>query len=129
MTEIIIGQVRFVLVTLCLGMTLMFGYDLWRFVRWVIPHHKVVVWVEDILYWLVIRWYGALAVFLGGILYEKGISSVLRRFGRNHLDKPKRKLFQWISKVWKYFGVRKQLKKAREKVSIRRKRALKSLGK
>lgn len=145
MTEIIIGQVRFVLVTLCLGMALMLGYDFLRFVRWVIPHRKVVVWVEDLLYWGImalpayvvffvyndgeIRWYGALAVFLGAILYEKGISSVLRRFGRNYLEKPKRKLFRWISKTWRYFSVKKRIKKIREKVSTGRKKALKSSGK
>ena len=145
MTEIIMGQVRFVLVTLCLGMVLMLGYDFWRFVRWVIPHHKMVVWAEDILYWSVmavpayavffiynngdIRWYGAAAVFLGALLYEKGISSVLRRFGWNHLEKPKRRLFQWISKVRRYFSVKKQIKKIRKRVCIRRKKALKSSDK
>jgi len=114
-TEIIIGQVRFVLVTLCLGMLLMCGYDIWRLLRWVIPHHKVVIWVEDLLYWTMIsipayavfflyndgavRWYGAFAVFLGGILYEKGISSPLRRFGRLYLEKPKKKIFQFFGKI------------------------------
>lgn len=145
MTEIIMGQVRFVLVTLCLGMVLMLGYDFWRFARWVIPHHKMVVWAEDILYWCVmavpayavffiyndgeIRWYGATAVFLGALLYEKGISSVLRRFGRNHLEKPKRRLFRWISKVRKYFSVKKQIKKIRKRVCTKRKRELKSSDK
>lgn len=124
MSEIIMGQVRFVLVTLCLGMLLMTGYDIIRFVRWIIPHHKILVGVEDLLYWTAvsvpvfvvfyiynngeIRWYGALAVLLGGILYEKGISSVLRRFGRCYLEKPKRKLFGMFGRIIKYFRVKKQ---------------------
>ena len=142
MTEIIMGQVRFVLVTLCLGMIMMLGYDFWRFLRWIIPHCRAVVWTEDILYWTVaavpayavffiynngeIRWYGALADFLGGILYEKGISSVLRRLGRRYLEKPKRRLLCWFSKVWRYFSVKKRMKKIQERVLARRKRALQS---
>lgn len=114
MTEIIMGQLRFVLVTLCLGMALMAGYDVWRLLRWLIPHHRLLVWIEDVLYWSVmsvpayivfflyndgeIRWYGALAVFVGGVLYEKGISRVVRRFGRRHLERPKQKLFCALAK-------------------------------
>lgn len=114
MSGIIMGQVRFVLVTLCLGMALMLGYDILRFVRWIIPHHKLLIGAEDILYWSLaavpayavffiynngeIRWYGALAVFLGGILYEQGISRVVRRFGHKYLEKPKKKILKGISR-------------------------------
>lgn len=145
MTEIIMGQVRFVLVTLCLGMLLMFGYDLWRFIRWIIPHHKIVVWAEDILYWTLmavpayavffiynngeIRWYGALAVFLGGFLYEKGISSVLRRFGRRYLEKPKRKLGRFLSKIRKCFSLKRRVGKLQGKFQKKKKKALHSSDK
>lgn len=145
MTEIIMGQVRFVLVTLCLGMLLMFGYDLWRFIRWIIPHHKIVVWTEDLLYWTLmavpayavffiynngeIRWYGALAVFLGGFLYEKGISSVLRRFGRRYLEKPKRKLIRVLSKVQKCFSVKRRVEKLQRKIQKKKKKTLHSSDK
>lgn len=131
MSEIIMGQVRFLLVMLCLGMVLICGYDLLRFLRWLITHHKVVVWIEDILYWSLmsipayvvfflyndgeIRWYGVLAVILGGILYEKGISQVLRRLGNRYLEKPKRKFISWLSKMKKYLNVKKIVKKARRK--------------
>lgn len=131
MSEIIMGQVRFVVVTLCLGMILMLGYDILRFIRWIIPHNKVVVGGEDILYWSImaipayaiffiynngeIRWYGALAVFLGGILYEKGISRVIRRFGRRYLEKPKRKILEGISRLIHHINVKKKKKKLHKK--------------
>ena len=130
MSEIIMGQVRFVLVTLCLGMALMLGYDILRFIRWIIPHHKLLIWAEDILYWSLmavpayvvffiynngeIRWYGALAAFLGGILYEQGISRVVRRLGHKYLEKPKRKIQKGILKLIMYMNVRKMYKKIRK---------------
>ena len=130
MSEIIMGQVRFVLVTLCLGMALMLGYDILRFIRWIIPHHKLLIWAEDILYWSLmavpayvvffiynngeIRWYGALAAFLGGILYEQGISRVVRRLGHKYLEKPKRKIQKGILKLIRYMNVRKMYKKIRK---------------
>lgn len=126
MSEIIMGQVRFLLVMFCLGMVLMCGYDFLRFFRWVIPHHKIVVAVEDILYWSLmavpayavfflyndgaIRWYGVLAVIIGGVLYEKGISELLRKIGNRYLEKPKRKIIGWISGIKKRFRIKKRLK-------------------
>lgn len=115
MTEIIIGQVRFVLVTAFWGMALMAGYDILRFVRWLLPHLKLVVAIEDICYWCImaiptyvvffvfndgeIRWYGALAVLLGGVLYEKGIGRHIRNFGHHHLTKPKNRLLRLFVKL------------------------------
>lgn len=131
MSEVIMGQVRFVLVTLCLGMLLMVGYDMLRFIRWIFPHHKVFVWAEDILYWSFaavpayavffiynngeIRWYGALAVFLGGILYEKGISRVVRRLGRRYLEKPKRWMLRVVKKLFHGLNVKHWYKKLNQK--------------
>lgn len=119
MTGIILGQVQFVLVTALWGMLLMLGYDVLRFLRWVISHGKFVVVIEDILYWSVvsvptyvvfflynegeIRWYGALAVLLGGIFYEKGISWPIRRFGCHHFTIPKNRFMQFVSKQRKRF--------------------------
>lgn len=96
MSQIIIGQVLFVLASLFNGMLLMGGYDVLRFIRWLIPHGKVWLWVEDTIYWClaalptfylffsynegVIRWYGLVGILLGAILYEAGISLPLRRY-------------------------------------------------
>ncbi|MCI8771807.1 MAG: hypothetical protein HFH73_11825 [Lachnospiraceae bacterium] len=141
MSEIIMGQVRFLLVMLCLGMALICGYDLFRFLRWLVPHHKVVIWAEDILYWSLvsipvyavfflynngeIRWYGVLAVILGGLLYEGGISRMLSRFGRRYLEKPKRRFLGFLSKIKRHFSVRKMLRK----VEIKKKKQLQKSGK
>ena len=141
MSEIIMGQVRFLLVMLCLGMALICGYDFLRFFRWLLPHHTAVVWVEDILYWFLmsvpvyavfflynngeIRWYGVLAVFLGGLLYEMGISRMLARFGRRYLERPRRKIICLLSKTKRYFSVRKMLRK----VEFKKKKQLQKSGK
>lgn len=114
MSEIIIGQVRFLLMTSMLGMALMGAYDVCRFVRWLLPHHGIVVALEDILFWTAasvpaygmfyiyndgeIRWYGALAVLLGGILYEWGISRPVRRLGDRYLSRPKRKVIRFLGR-------------------------------
>ena len=117
MSEIIIGQVRFLLMTSLLGMALMGAYDVCRFVRWLIPHHGVVVAAEDILFWVLasipayalfflyndgqIRWYGALAVLLGSFLYEKGISLPVRRLGDRYLSIPRRKMVRFLGRIKK----------------------------
>ncbi|MDD7402554.1 MAG: spore cortex biosynthesis protein YabQ [Butyribacter sp.] len=117
MTEIILGQVRFVVVTAFWGMILMLGYDVLRFGRWLVHHNKIAIAIEDILYWCVmsvptyvvffiynegeIRWYGVLAVLVGGAVYEKGISRLVRRLGYHYLTKPKNRLKKWISKCLK----------------------------
>lgn len=118
MSEIIIGQVRFLLMTSLLGMALMGAYDVCRFLRWMIPHHGIVVALEDVLFWVAasvpaygmffiynngeIRWYGALAVFLGGALYEWGISKPVRQLGDRYLSRPKRKVAGFLGR-----GIRK----------------------
>lgn len=114
MSEIIIGQVRFLLMTSLLGMALMGAYDVCRFLRWIIPHHGVMVALGDILFWVAasvpaygmfyiyndgeIRWYGALAVLLGGFLYERGISMPVRRLGDRYLSAPKRKIIGFLGR-------------------------------
>ena len=126
MNNSINGQVCFVLATLCLGMGLMAGYDTLRFLRWVIPHRKGIVWLEDLLYWLImaipayivffqyndgaVRWYGVVDVFLGAVLYEQGVSRVLRQFGRQHLEKSKQKLIRGFGLAVKW-GVSGRWKK------------------
>lgn len=115
MTQIIIGQVRFLLVTMCLGMALMAGYEILHFCRWMHRHAKWTIWMEDILYWCImavpayilfyfyndgtIRWYGALSVLCGGILYEKGIGRPLRKLLNRLLWKPRKRLKIWFGKV------------------------------
>ena len=96
MSEIIHGQVVFLIVTLCNGMALMFFYEALRLLRWMFKHGSISIWVEDILYWGIasiptfyiffiyndgnIRWYGLLMLLTGAFLYEMGLSRPVRRF-------------------------------------------------
>lgn len=95
MSQIIREQIYFLLTTVCCGMFVMSGYDFLRLWRWIIPHSKLWIWIEDIFYWSflsipvfvmfyrmidgVLRWYGLVGMLAGGILYESGISIPLRR--------------------------------------------------
>ena len=95
MNQVITGQIEFVVATMCNGMLLIAGYDVLRLFRWFIPHSRIAVAVEDILYWLlasiptfclfffynegIIRWYGLLGLLAGSVLYETGISKPIRK--------------------------------------------------
>ena len=114
MIALILGQVRFLLLSVCLGMALLFGYELLHIIRWIFTHKKWVIWVEDILYWClaaipafivlfiyndgVIRWYGMLATLSGGILYEKGLGRPVRFALAKILYKPRRRWDHWKQK-------------------------------
>lgn len=94
MKQLIAQQVQFILLMTISGMSLMAGYDMLRLIRWLFPHGKVSIAVEDLLYWAIvsvpvfylflefhdgiIRWYGLVAVFSGIILYEYGLSRPIR---------------------------------------------------
>ncbi|MBO5484636.1 MAG: spore cortex biosynthesis protein YabQ [Lachnospiraceae bacterium] len=128
MSQIIIGQVLFVLASLFNGMLLMAGYDVLRFIRWLIPHGKVWLWVEDTIYWClaalptfylffrynegVIRWYGLVGILLGAVLYEAGISLPLRRHLVKYGNWIRRKLLVPIEKIRRKKKERRQKKKA-----------------
>lgn len=115
MTAMIVEQLRFVLMSACMGMLLMAGYDICRLWRWLIPHRGGLVFFEDMLFWCgmalpiyivfyiynngEIRWYGVLAVVLGSVLYEWGISRCIRRLGHRWLDGPKRRLQRFLAGV------------------------------
>ena len=51
MSQIIREQIYFQITTICAGMFMMFGYDILRLWRWMIPHGRLWVWIEDLLYW------------------------------------------------------------------------------
>ena len=113
MTAMIVEQLRFVLMSACMGMLLMAGYDICRLLRWLIPHPGGLVFFEDMLFWCgmalpvyivfyiynngEIRWYGVLAVVLGSMLYEWGISRCIRRLGHRWLDGPKRRFGRFLA--------------------------------
>lgn len=108
MSQEITNQFRFLLLSLCTGMIVMAGYDVVRFLRFLISHNKLWVWIEDLLYWClvsfpvfliflqfqdgVIRWYGVIALISGALLYEYGISRVCRAWGNAFFLPKKQKL-------------------------------------
>ena len=98
-------------------MFLMFGYDILRLWRWFLPHGKIWVWVEDLLYWSlsgipvfilffrmidgVPRWYGIVGMLAGGILYEAGISIPIRAGLHRILGKYNKKIGFRVAKLAK----------------------------
>lgn len=94
MKQLIAQQVQFILLMTISGMLLMAGYDILRLIRWWIPHGKIMIAVEDVLYWMavsipifylfliyhdgIIRWYGVVAVVSGIVLYEYAFSKPVR---------------------------------------------------
>lgn len=117
MKQVIQDQVYFQITTLCAGMFMMFGYDILRLWRWLIPHGRIWVWVEDILYWSMLsipvfilffqmidgvpRWYGIVGMLAGGILYEAGISIPLRTGLQKILGKYNKKIGFRVAKLAK----------------------------
>lgn len=117
MKQVIQDQLYFQITTLCAGMFMMFGYDILRLWRWLIPHGRIWVWVEDILYWSMLsipvfilffqmidgvpRWYGIVGMFAGGILYEGGISIPLRTGLQKILGKYNKKIGFRVAKLAK----------------------------
>jgi len=115
--QIIQEQIYFQITTLCAGMFLMFGYDILRLWRWFLPHGKIWVWVEDLLYWSlsgipvfilffrmidgVPRWYGIVGMLAGGILYEAGISIPIRAGLHRILGKYNKKIGFRVAKLAK----------------------------
>lgn len=117
MTAVILGQIQFILYMLCGGMALMLGYDGFRLLRWLIPHGRWMVAVQDILYWCVmsvpafalffylhdgqIRWYGLLALFSGITIYEFGISSPIRKVLSGKLDPLRYRFRRGVRKIFR----------------------------
>lgn len=117
MSELIHGQVTFLLVTLCCGMALILCYEVLRLLRWLFKHPGIIIWIEDILYWSVaavpvfyiffiyndgeIRWYGVLMLIIGAWLYEKGISRPIRRFLVKVFGNHKPSLVKWFKRKGK----------------------------
>lgn len=95
MSEDIWYEIHLLADSFCLGIWLMMVYDGFRALRHIIPHHFVVVGLEDIGYWIYtavrlfsllyyendgnLRAYAILAFFAAMILYNLTISLFLRK--------------------------------------------------
>lgn len=121
MSQIILGQVQFILIMLCCGMGIIAGYDILRLFRWLVPHAGLAVLLEDLLYWSAgavpvfylfflfhdgeIRWYGIVSILLGIFFYEYGLSRPVRKWLSGKADPIRRRirsLFRrGIQAVWR----------------------------
>ena len=89
MSEIIHGQVLYLLASTCCGMVCMFLYGFVRIFELFLKKNMILKIIIDVLFWMalsipvfyifyeinsgIIRWYGVFMLFAGMILYEKGI--------------------------------------------------------
>ena len=136
MSEIIHGQVTFLLVTLCCGMALMFCYEVLSILRWMAKHTGIVIWIEDILYWAAasipvfyiffiyndgeIRWYGILMLVMGAWLYENGISRPVRKRLVKIFGSHRPSFLRWIKNKIKKAQIKRNKKKQIKKIKIKR---------
>ena len=90
MTEVILGQLRFILWMMCGGMAILAGYDVLRLFRWLVPHGAVWIAVEDLFFWGAasvpafilflkmhdgqIRWYGVVALLSGSCCMRSALA-------------------------------------------------------
>ena len=89
MSEIIHGQVLYLLASTRCGMVCMFLYGFVRIFELFLKKNMILKIIIDVLFWMalsipvfyifyeinsgIIRWYGVFMLFAGMILYEKGI--------------------------------------------------------
>ena len=87
MSEIIHGQVLYLLASTCCGMACMFLYGFVRIFELFLKKNMILKIIIDVLFWMalsipvfyifyeinsgIIRWYGVFMLFAGMILYER----------------------------------------------------------
>lgn len=129
MKQLIAEQVQFILLMTMSGMALMLGYDGLRVIRWLFPHGKISIAVEDLLYWIIvsvpvfylflvfhdgiIRWYGLVSVFGGIVLYEYGLSRPIRSRIAAFFNRIRRKWKRKWEQIWEK---RKQVRQKKQEI-------------
>lgn len=137
MKQLIAQQVQFILLMTMSGMAVMAGYDVLRLIRWLFPHDRLVVAVEDIFYWIIvsvpvfylfllyhdgiIRWYGLVAVFGGILLYEYGFSRPVRSRVAGFFNRLRSR---WRKKRIKIQENRRRKRERRQKIREKRRKML-----
>ena len=144
MSAIIQNEIFFFLVSVSVGVLMLFGYDLLRALRTLFPHGTILLAVEDFLYWCaagiavflvifiknsgVLRGFSLMAILIGMVLYNqsvsrlimKGISNVLKLAARTIRTILRVILFPFVfltKKIGK--SARKRLKKQIKKVKMK----------
>lgn len=130
MNQDIIVEVNFFGISFLCGFGLIFTYDLFRILRRLIPHHTIVIAVQDFVYWVVagvflfsmmyrynngiIRLFSILGILLGMIFYQYVLSDIWIRLVTRFIKflfapavfimKKIRKFICFLSKHLKRFG-------------------------
>lgn len=103
MSSLVISENRFLLCSILMGITMTFVYDIFRILRRVWVHNRLMISLEDALFWVVtavsvfylmhtqsngkLRWFAVFGALCGILLYKitlskyfvKGISFVLKK--------------------------------------------------
>lgn len=90
MSSLVISENRFLLCSLLMGITMTFAYDIFRILRRVWVHSRLMISVEDALFWMVtavsvfylmhtqsngkLRWFAVFGALCGMLLYKKTLS-------------------------------------------------------
>ena len=142
MSRLILWEADYLLSCFVMGIILILAYDLLRIIRIVLPHHNMLIGLEDAFYWLlvagavflmlyrgndgIIRWYAVAASAAGMILVNSTVSrllvpvlgKVLRvpiEFVGKVLKRIQKKVTINVRKVKKrWFHVRKKVEKGKE---------------
>ncbi len=93
MGEVILWELRFVWISICLGLLLRGAYDFILIIRQLIKHSDIIVGIEDFIFWIIcclqvfelmykqnngtIRGFACIGVFLGMGIYHFGPSSYI----------------------------------------------------
>lgn len=96
MSQNIQYELQLLILSLLTGAGLMMTYDMLRIFRFLIPHHYILIGMEDMLYWIYaglitfsllyeqndgsLRGYAVVSVFAGMLFYDRLISRSFLRF-------------------------------------------------
>ena len=127
---------EFLLHALYMGIFITFIYDILRIFRRVMPHGKLAVSLEDILFWIycaakvfllmhhesngTLRWFAVLGALTGMLLYKKIFSGIFVKWVSWGMQKVVQSLAKTGKFLWKPFGaVRKTAQKTFQTARIK----------
>ena len=117
---IAISENRFLLYALFMGIAMTFAYDIFRILRRVWPHNRLMISLEDALFWLVtaiavfclmhtqsngkLRWFAVCGALFGMIVYKKTLSRSFVKYLSLLLTKVSQAVGKLLAFIGKPFG-------------------------
>lgn len=117
MSEMIVSEAHFYLSSFLWGMALVAMYDVLRIFRRIITHKRVLMAIEDFIFWIVaaclifrmiytynngvIRFPGMIILFVGMLLYHYAVSNPFVNFLNKRVILPIKKFIRMIYRVLK----------------------------